>query len=211
MSENKKYILVLSGIVLCAIGGLLYITKPKKIKSVAKIKREQIKQLLANNSTLTKENNFKPCVKPTKLNQTFDNIIKINSISNINNKYNTETIKRDFNTTIKLTFEPKINKRINKYYKIIKTKIVRGNLYLSKGNLEYLKPNTDIVGDVYINNIDRLKIPYNVRIAGNIYLNNSKGLTFVGNNIVTGHIFVEGVSSIKTLPESSFIKGQIFI
>lgn len=95
--------------------------------------------------------------------------------------------------------------------KLLKVKVLSGNLYLSKNDIKYLRTNTDVMGDLYIDNLNYLKMPKNFRVFGNIYLSNSKGLTFTDGNYVKGHIFVSGNSSVRPIPKTSYLKGQIFI
>ncbi|MBD5398904.1 hypothetical protein HDR60_05390 [bacterium] len=93
----------------------------------------------------------------------------------------------------------------------VKIKVVRGDVTFSKNNLKYLKSNTKIVGDLYIRDINFLKIPKNFAVIGNVYVINSDGLTFMGKNFIDGHIFVKGKSSIRALPYDVKLTGQIFI
>lgn len=106
-----------------------------------------------------------------------------------------------------------------KYAKVQKLKdttkvsvtFIDGDVELSKNNLEYLKSNIRIVGDLYIRDINFLKIPKNFSVIGNVYVINSEGLTFMGDNLIDGHIFLRGYGSIKALPNNVKLTGQIFI
>lgn len=93
----------------------------------------------------------------------------------------------------------------------VRVKVVRGDVTFSKNDLKYLKSNTKIIGNLYIRDINFLKIPTNFTVIGNIYVINSDGLTFMGKNFIDGHIFVKGKSSIRALPYDVKLTGQIFI
>ena len=93
----------------------------------------------------------------------------------------------------------------------VKFNVVNGDVVFSKNDLRYLKSYTKIVGDLYIKDIDFLKIPQNFYVIGNVYVINSNGVTFMGKNFIDGHIFVKGKSSIRALPYDVTLTGQIFI
>ena len=114
-----------------------------------------------------------------------------------------EAIKKAVTTKSSSVFKPK--------KKAKKIKVIRGNVIFEKGNLSFLKSNTKIVGDLYIKNVNFIKIPKNFQVEGNIYLVNSDGLTFMGDNFIDGHIYLSGKSSIRAFPKSVKMTGQIFI
>ena len=97
-------------------------------------------------------------------------------------------------------------KRTNK-----KVKVIRGNIEITKGKVEQLKPNTKIIGNLYIRNVNFLRIPENFIVDGDVYIIDSEGITFVGDSRVNGQIYVYGKSSIKSVPSSVKISGQIFV
>ena len=99
-----------------------------------------------------------------------------------------------------------IKKHTNK-----KVKVIRGNVEITKGQLDALKPNTKIVGNLYIRNVNFLRIPENFIVEGDVYIVDSEGVTFVGDSRVNGQVYVYGKSSIKSVPSSVKITGQIFV
>ncbi|MDR2098730.1 MAG: hypothetical protein LBO78_01750 [Rickettsiales bacterium] len=92
-----------------------------------------------------------------------------------------------------------------------KVKVVNGSVLFSKDSLKYLQSNVRVMGDLYIRDIDFLKIPKNFSVMGNVYITNSEGVTFMGGNFIDGHIFVRGKSSVRALPYNVKLTGQIFI
>ena len=217
-TEQKRYILVFTGLFLIIIGGLLYIKSLKK--SPVYQKKEVIKAYIKANKKEKIENIFVPYNKPTKLNFVYDEGIDFKRSVSLNaglKKYDGDKNISDLKVlcngkncsrqvlTSKDTavFKPKKKSK--------KITVVNGDVVFKKGNLAHLKSNTKIVGDLYIKDINFIKIPKNFQVEGNVYLINSDGLTFMGDNFIDGHIYLSGKSSIRAFPKSVKMTGQIFI
>ena len=87
----------------------------------------------------------------------------------------------------------------------------RGDVRLGKKNVAELKENTRIVGNLYISNLNNVRIPCGFSVSGNIYVRNSKNVRFMGDNLIDGSVFLKGASSIRALPGGVILTGQIFI
>ena len=71
-TEQKRYLLVFTGLFLMILGGLLYIKTYKK--SAKEIKKDQIRSYIIANKENKPENIFVPFNKPTKVNFVYDDI-----------------------------------------------------------------------------------------------------------------------------------------
>jgi hypothetical protein len=87
----------------------------------------------------------------------------------------------------------------------------KGSVVVTKKTVGDLKCNGVILGDLYIANIDGLKLPENMVVMGSVYVYNSTRLSFGPKSYVRGNIFVRGRSSIKTLSSGTLLGGQIFV
>ncbi|MDR1476821.1 MAG: hypothetical protein LBI17_01685, partial [Rickettsiales bacterium] len=80
------------------------------------------------------------------------------------------------------------------------TEVVRGDVVFAKDSLKYLKSNVRIVGNLYIEGVDFIRIPKDFMVVGNVYITDSEGVTFMGRSLIDGNIFVRGRSSMRALP-----------
>ncbi|MDR3126183.1 MAG: hypothetical protein LBT92_00955 [Rickettsiales bacterium] len=87
----------------------------------------------------------------------------------------------------------------------------KGSVVITKNTVGELKCSGVILGDLYIANIDGLKLPEKMVVMGSVYVYNSVRLSFGPKSYVRGNIFVRGRSSIKTLSKGTLLGGQIFV
>ena len=216
-TEQKRYLLVFTGLFLMILGGLLYIKTYKK--SAKEIKKNQIRAYIIANKEDKPENIFVPFDRPTKVNFVYDDApfkrdipISAGLKEYRNDKYlNNAKIVCNGKNCRRQALVSK-NAKVVKIRKAGKSvNVIDGNVLLSKNNLKKLKSNTRINGDLYIKDINFLRIPKDFCVVGNVYVINSQGLTFMGNNFIDGHIFVSGKSSLRAFPKNVKITGQIFM
>lgn len=217
-TEQKRYVFVFTGLFLIILGGLLYMKSLKK--SPVYQQKEAIKAYIRANKVEKVENVFVPYDRPTKLNFVYDEGVDFKRsvslkaglkkylgdkhLSDLKVVCNGKNCSRQVVTSKDTAvFKPKKKPR--------KVNVVNGDVVFEKGNLSYLKSYTKIVGDLYIRDINFIKIPKHFQVEGNIYLINSDGLTFMGDNFIDGHIYLSGKSSIRAFPKSVKMTGQIFI
>ena len=210
--KKKRYYIVFTGLFLVILGMLIYALRPVKkikkesnvltkvsaVKTVKVVKAEKAKGLPLN---------FVYDV-PSDYKRTIPHYVgmkrHIEDMDNMQIVCNGKNCKRQVLKTskVKVYHTKKAKKTLS---------VVNGNVVFSKNNLKYLKSDVKIIGDLYIKDINFLKIPDNFIVLGNIYLINSEGLTFMGKTYIDGHIFVKGKSSVRALPYNVKLTGQIFI
>lgn len=216
---NKRYYIVFTGLFLILIGFFVYfmdssrkatknvvtLTKPssykvkatKSLKVVKVVQKEKPKGLPVN--YVYEIPNFERSIPHYLGTKRF-----INDLDNFQIICSGKNCKRQV-----LTGK---NAKSNCGKKVRKTfKVVNGDVVFSKNDLRYLNSYTKIIGNLYIKDIDFIKIPKNFYVMGNVYVINSDGVTFMGKNFIDGHIFVKGKSSIRALPYDVKLTGQIFI
>ena len=228
--EQKRYIIVFTGLFLMIIGGLIFLnTKSKKDTTNTNSAKAELKILIENNKKEAKpENIFVAYPRPTKLNYIYDENTKFQrtisetrgTITYTGDKYlgNLQVVCGGSNCSRQVvTHKKAIVYDIPTMHRMLakqampKPRTIRGNVVITKGKLDALKPNTKIIGNVYIKNINYIRIPKNFTVNGDIYVINSEGVTFIGNSRVNGQVYVYGKSSIKAIPSSVKISGQILI
>ena len=216
---NKRYYIVFTGLFLILIGFFVYFmdsskpsvkqitvsTKPnsyslkatKSLKVVKVVQNEKPKGLPVN--YVYEIPNFKRSIPYSlgmkRFREELDNFQIICSGKNCNRQVLT-------GVNAKTDCGKKVRRKFN---------VVNGDVVFSKNDLRYLNSYTKIVGDLYIKDIDFIKIPKNFYVIGNVYVVNSNGVTFMGKNFIDGHIIVKGKSSIRALPYDVKLTGQIFI
>ena len=217
-NEQKRYVLVFTGLFLMILGGLIYMKTYKK--SAKEVKKAEIRAYIATHKENKPENIFVPYPRPTKLNFVYDEGIEFKRDIPLSAGLKKYTGDRYLSKSKILCNGKNCRKQVltSKKTNVIKCKksakkttVVRGDVLFTKGNLKYLKSDVRIEGDLYIKDINFVKIPKNFQVIGNIYLINSDGLSFLGNNFIDGHIFVSGKSSLRAFPKSLKMTGQIFI
>jgi hypothetical protein len=92
-----------------------------------------------------------------------------------------------------------------------KIEVVRSDVVFAKDSLKYLKSNVRIMGNLYIEGVDFIRIPKDFMVVGDVYITDSEGVTFTGRSFIGGNIFVRGRSSMRALPHDVKMTGQIFI
>ncbi len=210
-AEQKRYVIVFTGLLLIFLGGILFLNKPSEsektmiVKTISKVTEEK------------SSNQFVPYERPTKLNHTYYSELSISSDEGIK-EYDGDKYMDEFRVvcsgknckkqilTSKNSF---VFNKTSSHKK--KVEVVKKDVVFSKGNLNHLKENVKIVGNLYVKDINFLKIPKNFKVIGNVYVINSEGLTFMGNNFIDGHIYVQGKGSIRAFPKTVRMTGQIFI
>ncbi len=216
-TEQKRYLLVFIGLFLMILGGIIYMKTYKK--SEKEIKKDKIKVYIMANEKVKPENIFVPFAKPTKVNFVYDDGVEFKRGIPLSLGMKSYTGDKILNNSKLLCNGKDCRKqvltsnktKVVKHKKAEKYTIISGNVLFTKGHLEYLKSNVKIEGDLYIKDINFVKIPKNFHIIGNVYLINSDGLSFLGNNFIDGHIFLSGKSSVKAFPKTLKMTGQIFI
>ena len=217
-TEQKRYVLVFTGLFFMILGGIIYMKSYRK--SAKEIKKSEVRAYIMANKEDKPENIFVPFARPTKVNFVYDDGVEFKRgipLSAGLKDYAGDT----FLNSSKIVCNGKnCRKQVltSKNTKVFKRKkeakrltVVSGNVLFTKGHLEYLKSNTRIEGDLYIKDINFLKIPKNFQVIGNVYVINSDGLSFLGNNFIDGHIFLSGKSSVRAFPKSLKMTGQVFI
>ncbi len=217
-TEQKRYVLVFTGLFLMILGGLIYMKTYKK--SAKEIKKAEVRAYIAAHKEDKPENIFVPYSRPTKLNYVYDEEIVFERSIPLSaglkkfagDRYLSESKLLCNGKNCRKQVLTSKKTKVVKYKKTAKkTTVVHGDVLFTKGNLKYLKSNVRIEGNLYIKDINFVKIPKNFQVIGNIYLINSDGLSFLGNNFIDGHIFVSGKSSVRAFPKSLKMTGQIFI
>lgn len=217
-TEQKRYVLVITGLFLMILGGLVYMKTYKK--SPKEVKKAEIRAYIKANKVEKPENIFVPFNRPTKVNFVYDDGIEFKRSISVYDGLKAYSGDKKLNDYAVLCNGKNCRKQVvtSKKTGVVKCKklakkttVVRGNVLFTKGNLKYLKSDVRIEGDLYIKNINFVKIPKNFQVIGNIYIINSEGLTFLGNNFIDGHIYVNGKSSLRAFPKSLKMTGQIFI
>ena len=215
-TEQKRYVLVFTGLFLMILGGLLFIKAD--MKKAKKNKKSNVLAYMIGSKEESPENIFVPCARPTKLNFVYDEGVEFKREIPLNaglREYK-DTSLDDVTVfcngrNCEKQIVGKNNVDVLMYKKAPKPKVFYGNVMFSKGNLKYLKSGMKIVGDLYIKNLNFIRIPKGFKVVGNVYIENSDGVNFLGNNFVDGHIFLSGKSSLKALPKSFKMTGQIFM
>lgn len=217
-TEQKRYVLVFTGLFLMILGGFVYMKTYKK--SAKEVKKAEIRAYIKANKEDKPENIFVPFARPTKVNFVYDDGVEFKRGISLSAGLKNYASDRYLNKAKLLCNGKNCRKQVltSKKTNVVKfkkssskVKVISGNVLFTKGHLEYLKSNVRIEGDLYIKDINFVKIPKNFHVIGNIYLINSEALSFAGNNFVNGHIFVSGNSSLKAFPKTLKMTGQIFI
>ena len=164
--KKKRYYIVFTGLFLVILGMLIYALRPVKkikkesnvltkvsaVKTVKVVKAEKAKGLPLN---------FVYDV-PSDYKRTIPHYVgmkrHIEDMDNMQIVCNGKNCKRQVLTTskVKVYHTKKAKKTLS---------VVNGNVVFSKNNLKYLKSDVKIIGDLYIKDINFLKIPDNFSIS----------------------------------------------
>ena len=216
--EQKRYLTVFTGFILVILGGLLYMQSLQKSSKFQE--KQAVKAFIKANQRKKVENVFVPYSRPTKLNFVYDDGIEFKRSVSLQaglKKFVGDKHINDWKVVCngKNCSRQVLTSKATNVLKSVKNdkkvKVIRHNVVFSKGKLDLLKSNTKIIGDVYIKNINFIRIPKNFKVEGNIYVINSNAITFMGDNLIDGHIYLSGKSSIRAFPKSVKMTGQIFM
>lgn len=81
----------------------------------------------------------------------------------------------------------------------------------SRGVASVIKNNTEIRGNLYLQNMRKFVLPCNLTVKGNLFLRDLGMLQFCGKFNVSGNIYVSPRSSFGPLPYDAHIGGQIIL
>lgn len=81
----------------------------------------------------------------------------------------------------------------------------------SRGAGAILRKDTQVNGNLYLQNMRKFTLPCNVRINGNLFLRDVNKLQFCGEFVVTGNIYVSPRSSFGPLPKNARIGGYVVL
>ncbi|MBQ2005813.1 MAG: hypothetical protein II219_03325, partial [Alphaproteobacteria bacterium] len=81
----------------------------------------------------------------------------------------------------------------------------------SRGAGKMISHNTNVQGNLYLQNMRKFVLPCGVRIDGNLFLRDVNMLQFCGKFVVTGNIYVSPRSSFGPIPGSAHVGGQIIL
>jgi hypothetical protein len=143
---------------------------------------------------------------------------------------NTETIdeQKNFEKTVQKAERPaqKITLPLKKQAQpccnaeIAKTAQIEKKTFVANGNLiidgEFpgearLSCDTQINGNVYLQNMRRYTLPCGTQIRGDLFLRNIGMLRFCGPFTVTGNIYVSRSSSFGPIPSNARVGGQVIL
>jgi hypothetical protein len=81
----------------------------------------------------------------------------------------------------------------------------------SRGAGKMISHNTNVRGNLYLQNMRKYVLPCGVRIDGNLFLRDVNMLQFCGKFVVTGNIYVSPRSSFGPIPGTAKVGGQIIL
>lgn len=216
--DKRKYNIIFTGLFLFVLGFVIYFisvpkSKPKNLAKSTKVAKNNYKQIAQVQNNVKNE-------KPKGLPLHFVYDVPDDYERVVPNYVGTKRFREDLDNFQIVCGSPNCDRQVltSITVEIVNCKphknnitVLNGDVLFTKGSLKFLKPNVRVMGDLYIKDIDFLKIPNNFDVFGDIYVINSDGLTFMGKNFIDGNIFVKGKSSIRALPYDLKMTGQIFI
>ncbi len=81
----------------------------------------------------------------------------------------------------------------------------------SRGAGSLIQNNSQIDGDLYIQNMNKYTLPCDVKINGNLFLRDIGLLQFCGDFVVTGNIYVSPRSSFGPIPKTARVGGYVVL
>ena len=81
----------------------------------------------------------------------------------------------------------------------------------SRGAGKLLQNQTQINGNLYLQNMHKYTLPCNVKINGNLFLRDIGLLQFCGDFVVTGNIYVSPRSSFGPIPKTARVGGYVVL
>ena len=102
--------------------------------------------------------------------------------------------------------------KIAKKQTAIQNKKILGDVIIdSRGAGAVLQHNTQVNGNVYLQNMHKYTLPCGAKINGNMFLRDIGLLQFCGEFTVTGNIYVSPRSSFGPLPKTARIGGYVVL
>ena len=74
-----------------------------------------------------------------------------------------------------------------------------------------LQNNTQVNGNVYLQNMRKYTLPCDIQINGNLFLRDVNMLQFCGDFIITGNIYVSPRSSFGPIPKTARLGGHVVL
>lgn len=81
----------------------------------------------------------------------------------------------------------------------------------SRGAATIIKSNTNVRGNLYLQNMRKYTLPCGVRVDGNLFLRDVNMLQFCGEFTVTGNIYVSPRSSFGPIPANARVGGNVIL
>ena len=81
----------------------------------------------------------------------------------------------------------------------------------SRASGAMLKNNSQINGNLYLQNMRKYVLPCDIRINGNLFLRDVNMLQFCGDFVITGNIYVSPKSSFGPVPKTARLGGQVVL
>lgn len=74
-----------------------------------------------------------------------------------------------------------------------------------------LQNNSQVNGNLYLQNMRKYVLPCNIRINGNLFLRDVNMLQFCGDFVVTGNIYVSPRSAFAPIPRTAKVGGYVVL
>ena len=81
----------------------------------------------------------------------------------------------------------------------------------SRGAATMLSNDTEINGNLYLQNMRKYVLPCNIKITGSMFIRDVNMLQFCGDFDITGNIYVSPRSSFGPIPTNSRLGGQVIL
>jgi hypothetical protein len=81
----------------------------------------------------------------------------------------------------------------------------------SRGAGKLLQNQSQINGNLYLQNMHKYTLPCDVKINGNLFLRDIGLLQFCGDFVVTGNIYVSPRSSFGPIPKTARVGGYVVL
>lgn len=81
----------------------------------------------------------------------------------------------------------------------------------SRGAVSMLSNDTEINGNLYLQNMRKYVLPCNIKITGSMFIRDVNMLQFCGDFDITGNIYVSPRSSFGPIPTNSRLGGQVIL
>ena len=81
----------------------------------------------------------------------------------------------------------------------------------NSGDTKILHNQTEINGNLYLQNMHRYTLPCDIKITGNLFIRNVGMLQFCGDFEITGNIYVSPHSSFGPIPATARLGGQVIL